>query len=46
MVKHIFIKLEDDLHRRLKGKCYENGKTLQEAVRILIKKYVDGEIQL
>jgi hypothetical protein len=46
MVKHIFLKLEDDLHRRFKGKCYENGKTVQEVIRMLIIKYVNGEIQL
>ena len=46
MVKHIFIELEDDLHRKFKAKCYENGKTIQETIKLLITKYVDGEIQL
>jgi hypothetical protein len=46
MVRHIFVKLEDDLHRRFKSKAYGEGKTVQEVIRTLIIKYVDGEIQL
>jgi hypothetical protein len=46
MKRHVFAVLEDDLHRRFKGKCYENGKTMQEVIRSLIIKYVNGEIQL
>jgi hypothetical protein len=46
MKRHVFVVLEDDLHRRFKGKCYENGKTMQEVLRLLIVKYVKDEIQL
>jgi hypothetical protein len=45
-MKHFFVELDDDTHRRFKTKCYEDGRTIREVVRILIKKYIDGEIKL
>jgi len=46
MKRHVLVVLEDDLHRRFKGKSYMDGKTMQEVIRLLIIKYVNGEIQL
>jgi hypothetical protein len=46
VVRHIFIELEDELHRKLKAKAYSEGKTITETLRLLIKKYVNGEISL
>lgn len=46
MVKHLFIELDDEMHRKLKAKCYSEGKTITQTIRLLIEKYVNGEISL
>jgi len=46
VVKHIFFELDDELHRKFKVKCYSEGKTITQAIRILIEKYVNGEVNL
>jgi predicted DNA-binding protein len=45
-VKHLFIELDDEMHRKLKAKCYSEGKTITQTIRLLIEKYVNGEISL
>lgn len=45
-MKHFFIELEDEMHKEFKSKCYSEGRTLSETVKILIKKYLNGEIKI
>jgi hypothetical protein len=46
MVRHLFIELDDDIHKKFKTKCYSEGKTITQTVKLLIEKYVNGEISL
>jgi hypothetical protein len=45
-MKHIYILLEDDLHQKFKVKCYMEGKTITQTIKLLIEKYVNNEIKL
>jgi hypothetical protein len=46
MVKHLYLVLEDSLHQKLKVKCYMEGKTITQVLKLLIEKYVNNEINL
>ena len=46
MVKHLFIELDEEIHKKLKAKCYSEGRTITQTIRLLIEKYVNGEIRL
>lgn len=46
MARHIFLEIDEKIHLKLKAKAYSEGKTINQVVRRLIEKYVNGEISL
>jgi len=45
-MKHIYIEIDENIHLKLKAKAYSEGKTINQVVRRLIEKYINGEISL
>jgi len=41
--KRLYVELPEDLHKRLKQKCYPS---IKDVVVKLIRKYVNGEIEI
>ena len=46
MVKHLYIEIDENIHLRLKAKAYSEGKTINQVVKKLIEKYINGEVSL
>jgi len=46
MVRHVYVELDENTHLKLKLKAYSEGKTLNQVVRRLIEKYINGEVSL